>query len=288
MWKDNRAMSIQRDEYEAAHSTEATLATCTFDEQSEQGLTEDEVQNLTLDLSLDAETEAYLAEAVERDCSTPTDTVGQNQHHAARSVSAGVPGRPADAATCTMQEHDLDFWEVATHPSATPPYLHVRNASRCISPFDFTTCLEITAASTGPSAVVRPREPVATHLQVHPSPLEAKIREQEFILRRSMDDSIGSESRIREWDRAQGLRFCHSKTTLATSRSRVQFVNAVFGDKRKARKKRGRPRKKSVSTVSSGIGHAFTSTARPAGGSTSPEPGTSSPPRRVSESTEAA
>lgn len=78
--------------------------------------------------------------------------------------------------------------------------------------------------------------------------LDLNLRRQELRLRRSMETSRGSENLLRSFDRAQGLRFCHSKTTLATSRSRVKLIKAMFGDEKKKKcKKRtkahkGRPK----------------------------------------------
>lgn len=76
--------------------------------------------------------------------------------------------------------------------------------------------------------------------------LDIDVLRQELNLRRSMETSQGSENLIREFDRAQGLRFCHSKTTLATSRSRNKLIKAVYGDQKKKKqgKKKGDTQKK--------------------------------------------
>ena len=271
---------------------------------NEQGLIEGDtvLEELSLDLGLDRETELYLLKAVEHDCSVAVaanvSAAGRNNLHTRSTcIPTNAPddihNRP-DASTI-LQRSAPDYWDTFTCSPTSPPAPILNNTSRCasVSPIEFD--VDVAAASTGPSAEVDPRQPLITDLaDACASLVDAKVREQELVLRRSMEASSDSESMIREWDRAQGLRFCHSKTTLATSRSRKNFVKTVFENGNGIPKKRGRPRKKksnctkeSARRVICGIGHAITSTFCSSGGSVSP-PSDGTPPRRVSESSEAA
>ena len=271
---------------------------------NEQGMIEGDtvLEELSLDLGLDTETELSLLRAVEHDCSVAVAAnaaaAGQN-HFNARSTCIPTDAPDDDHnrpdTTTILQRNAPDFWDSFTCPPTTPPAPILNNTSRCasVSPIEFD--VDVAAASTGPSAEVDPRQPLITDLaDACASLVDAKVREQELVLRRSMEASSDSESLIREWDRAQGLRFCHSKTTLATSRSRKNFVKTVFENGNGIPKKRGRPRKKkssctkeSARRVIGGIGHAIASTFCSSGGSVSP-PSDGTPPRRVSESSEAA
>ena len=249
-------------------------------------------------LRLDRDTEISLLRAVEQDFSMATGAASQKHSNSSTSdyVPADVPDdTPNGPDASTTQRTSPDYWDTFTHPP--PPSTPGRNlyntTSRCtsVSPIEF----DIAGASTGPTASVDPRQPFITDLaDACASLLDVNVREQELVLRRSMEASSDSELLIREWDRAQGLRFCHSKTTLATSRSRKKFVKTVFENEHEISKKRGRPRKKkssctkeSARRVMCGISHAITSTFCPSGGSVSP-PSDATPPRRVSESSEAA
>jgi hypothetical protein len=80
-----------------------------------------------------------------------------------------------------------------------------------------------------------------------------------------MGTSQGSENLIREFDRAQGLRFCHSKTTLATSRSRNKLINAMFGDEKKKKrdKKKGGTRKNTKKNEQSAVTTSSIRSAKP-------------------------
>ena len=256
-------------------------------------------------LRLDRETEISLLRAVEQDFSIVTGAASQKHSNTCSSTSDYVPAdvpddTPNGTDASTTQKTPPDYWDTFTR--LPPPSIPGRNlyntTSRCtsVSPIEFD--VDIAGASTGPTASIRsvdPRQPSITDLaDACASLLDVKVREQELVLRRSMEASSDSESLIREWDRAQGLRFCHSKTTLATSRSRKKFVKTVFENEHEIPKKRGRPRKKksnctkeSARRVICGISHAITSTFCPSGGSVS-SPSDATPPRRVSESSEAA
>lgn len=281
----------------ATHQTTAATA-------NEQGLTEGDtvLEELLSDFGLDRETELSLLRAVERDFSVAVaanaDGADQN-HFNTRTSSTCIPAEVPDDMSnrnrpdaSTIQRNAPDYWDTFTRPPTTLPDPNLYNTtSRCtsVSPIEFD--VDVAAASTGPSAAVDPRQPLITDLaDACASLLDVKVREQELILRRFMEASSDSESLIREWDRAQGLRFCHSKKTLATSRSRKKFVKTVFENEQGIPRKRGRPRKKksnctkeSARRVICGIGHAITSTFCASGGSVNP-PSDGTPPRRVSES----
>jgi len=130
-------------------------------------------------------------------------------------------------------------------------YTHPSRESNNLSPTDSDAAAAEAFFASIESSVAEIEQPPALQLQQDTAMtgLNINLRRQELRLRRSMETSRGSENLIRSFDRAQGLRFCHSKTTLATSRSRVKLIKAMFGDKRKnkgmkrTKAHKGRPKK---------------------------------------------
>ena len=141
------------------------------------------------------------------------------------------------------QEHlPTNYWELFEPLQYTPPSRQSNDQSPTNS--DVAIAEAIVASIESSISQVEQQQgtmPNPTQQQAT-TPLDLDVSRQELNLRRSMETSRGSENLIREFDRAQGLRFCHSKTTLATSRSRNKLIKAMFGDdlkKRKRGKKKG-------------------------------------------------
>lgn len=146
------------------------------------------------------------------------------------------------------QEHlPTNYWELFEPLQYTPPSRQSNDQSPTNS--DVAVAEAIVASIESSISQVEQQQatmPIPIKRQ-ETTPLDLDVSRQELNLRRSMETSQGSENLIREFDRAQGLRFCHSKTTLATSRSRNKLIKAMFGDEKKKKKrgkKKGGTRKK--------------------------------------------
>lgn len=139
------------------------------------------------------------------------------------------------------QEHlPTNYWELFEPLQYTPPSRQSNDQSPTNS--DVAVAEAILASIESSISEVELQQatmPKPIQQQQETTPLDLDISRQELNLRRSMETSQGSENLIREFDKAQGMRFCHSKTTLATSRSRNKLIKAMFGDDLK-KKKRGK------------------------------------------------
>jgi hypothetical protein len=164
------------------------------------------------------------------------------------------------AAQANQEQLPSNYWELFEPLQYTPPSR--QNSDQSPTNPDVATA-EAIVASIECAMSEEVEQPIP--IQQHATSFDIDVSRQELNLRRSMGPSQGSDNLIREFDRAQGLRFCHSKTTLATSRSRNKLINAMFGDEKKKKrdKKKGGTRKNTKKNEQSAVTTSSIRSAKP-------------------------